>query len=78
MLRTLEEMVEDESLCNYCQCTNYGEINPYSYTPNGFVSCEGMHCDLAYDSYLDENNTTENIIKYAICVKLLNKEVLDE
>lgn len=73
MLQTFEEMCDDESICNYCSHTEYGEYKS-DVTSNGYWSCEGSWCKDAYEEYLDENETTENIIKYASVIKLTNKE----
>ena len=51
---TLEELMEQDSLCGYCSDTGYGEYATYG-TPNGPVMCEGAYCDKAYQEYLDEN-----------------------
>lgn len=75
MLKTIGEL--DEDLCNYCYRTDYGE-HKSGVTPNGYWSCEGSFCEEAYAAYIDENETTENIIKYATKVKLNNKEVFCE
>lgn len=72
MYETFKELVDRGSLCNYCSPTNYGESSSYS-TPNGYYSCEGCYCEKAYQRYLEENNLSENIIKYAEKVKLINK-----
>ena len=77
MLKTFKEMCDDESICDYCSQTDYGEHKSYG-TPNGQWFCEGVWCKDAYESYLDNENTTENIIKYASKVKLTNKEDFDE
>lgn len=77
MLKTFDELCEEETLCNYCSATDYGE-HKSCITPNGYWSCEGAWCEEAYEEYLDENETTENIVKYASKVKLTNKEDLDE
>ena len=58
-----------EKLCDYCPCTEYGDCSSECITPNGYSSCEGSHCDVAYDNYLDEQEATLNIIKYALKVK---------
>lgn len=73
MLKTYEEMCDDESICDYCRA----EPGVFG-TPNGYVSCEGSWCKEAYDTYLDNEGVTENIIKYASKVKLINKEDFDE
>ena len=77
MLKTFEEMCDDETICDYCSQTDYGEHKSYG-TPNGQVFCEGTWCKSSYESYLDNENTTENIIKYASKVKLTNREDFDE
>ncbi len=66
----MEEL--DEDICNYCYRTDYGECKSCA-TPNGYISCEGAFCDEAYESYLEENEVTENIVRYATKVKLKNK-----
>jgi len=70
VLQTLEEIVEDRSLCEYCDADpgwhSDGGGSPYC--------CEGAYCEEAYERYLDKNETTENIVKYASAVKLTNKE----
>lgn len=71
MLKTIDEM--EEELCNYCYRTDYGE-HKSCITPSGYSCCEGAYCEEAYESYLEENNTTESIIKYASKVKLINRE----
>lgn len=73
MFKTFQEMCDDESICDYCRETDYGE-HKSCHTPNGVSFCEGEWCDRAYESYLDDNETNENIIKYQECVKLINKE----
>jgi hypothetical protein len=77
MLQTLDELCESEELCKYCSATEFGE-HKFGTTPNGYYSCEGSFCEEAYDSYLDDKNMTENIVKYACNVTLINKEELDE
>lgn len=58
-VRNLEEMCDDESLCKYCYCTDYGE-RPTSYSsPNGYYSCEGRGCEDAYEMYLETVNEKE-------------------
>ena len=73
MLKTYSEMCDDEYICNYCSPTDYGEHKLCS-TPDGYYLCEGNWCKDAYDAYLDSENTTGNIVKYASKVKLNNKE----
>ena len=36
------------------------------------------HCEDAYREYLDDNETSENVVKYASKVILTNKEDIDE
>lgn len=76
MLKTFEEMCDDECICNYCSRTEYGEYKS-GVTPDGYWSCEGSWCKDAYEDYLDEEGATVNIVKYASNVKLENKEDLD-
>ena len=71
--KTFEEMCNDETICNYCKATNYGECKS-SITPNGYWACEGVWCEDAYECYLNNNNISEEIIKYQNNVKLINKE----
>lgn len=70
MLKTFDELCDEESLCEYCDAEpgwhSNGAGDPYC--------CEGAYCKEAYERYLDENETTENIVKYASVVKLANKE----
>lgn len=77
MLKTFEELCDEDSICNHCSATDYGE-HKSCITPNGYWSCEGAWCKDAYEEYLDENETTENIVKYASMVKLTNKEEVNE
>lgn len=70
-------MCDDETICDYCYRTDYGE-HKSGVTPSGYWSCEGSYCDESYKAYLDEEDTTENIVKYASKVKLNNKEDFDE
>lgn len=77
MLKTFKEMCDDESICEYCSQTDFGEYKE-QVTPSGYSCCEGMWCKCSYDKYLDERGVTENIIKYASKVKLLNKEDFNE
>lgn len=73
MLKTFDEMCNDGSICKYCSVTDWGQ-HTSGVTPGGYWSCECSWCKEAYDLYLDDKNTTENIIKYASKVKLINKE----
>lgn len=70
MLKTFDELCNEESLCEYCDAEpgwhSTGGGDPYC--------CEGTWCKEAYERYLDEIETTENIVKYASVVKLTNKE----
>lgn len=77
MIKTFEELCDDESICDYCSRTDYGEHNS-SVSPSGYWSCEGSWCDESYESYLDNENITKNIVKYASKVKLINKGDFDE
>ena len=77
MLKTFKEMCDDETICDYCSMTDYGE-HKSCVTPNGYWSCEGSWCERAYEDYLDGEDTTENIVKYASKVKLINKEDYNE
>ena len=77
ILKTFEELCDDDTICDYCSATDYGEHKSYS-TPNGYYMCEGTWCKDAYNAYLDNENTTDNIVKYASKVKLTNKEDFDE
>lgn len=76
MLQTFEELCDSEEICEYCSATDYGE-HKSCHTPNGYWMCEGSWCEDAYDEYLDENETTENIVRYASVVRLANKEELN-
>jgi hypothetical protein len=58
MLETFEEMCDNESICNYCHRTDYGENKCYS-TPNGYYCCEGAYCAESYEDYLEENKNNE-------------------
>lgn len=75
-LKTFEEMYDDESICDYCYRTDYGE-HKSCITPSGYSSCEGTWCKECYDTYLDENDANENLVKYQNCVKLINKEEIN-
>lgn len=77
MLKTFDELSEEESLCQYCSATGYGEYKSCA-TPNGYYWCEGAYCKDAYKEYLDGNETSENVVKYASKVMLMNKEDVDE
>lgn len=77
MIYTFEEMCNDDSICNYCFRTDYSEHKSYA-TPDGYCWCEGAWCDEAYESYLDENEITANIVTYASKVKLMNREEVNE
>ena len=75
VLNTFEEMCDDESICGYCYRTDYGESRGYS-TSNGYFSCEGVWCKESYESYLDNYDANEKLVKYQNSVKLLNKELI--
>ncbi len=77
MLKTFNELSEEENLCEYCSATNYGEYKSYSI-PNGYYWCEGTYCESAYREYLADNKTSESIVKYASKVILMNKEDVNE
>ena len=77
MLKTFDELSEEGSLCKYCSATDYGE-HKSCITPNGYYWCEGAYCEDAYREYLDDNETSENVVKYASKVILTNKEDIDE
>lgn len=70
MLKTFQEMCDDETICNYCYPTDYGEHKFVSY-PGGCYMCEGRWCEDAYEDYLEQEATTANVVKYASCVKLM-------
>ena len=71
-------MGDDETICEYCYQTDYGEHKSV-HTPNGYYMCEGTWCKDAYESYLEENNATEKMIRYQNSIKLIDKEeYLDE
>lgn len=42
-------------ICEYCSCTEYGELPCEQTTPNGYISCEGCNCEQALDLYNDSN-----------------------
>jgi hypothetical protein len=69
-------MCDDESICDYCSPTDYGE-HKSCHTPSGYYMCEGTWCKESYEVYLDDENATENLVKYQNSVKLLNKEELN-
>ena len=75
-LKTFDEMCEDETICDYCKQTDYGE-SKFSTTPTGYWACEGSWCETSYESYLDECESTENLVKYQNNVILLNKGELN-
>ena len=45
---------KDCTLCSNCRYTDYGMVNNYCVTPNGYVSCEGSYCDEARDNVEDD------------------------
>ncbi len=77
MLKTFDEMCEDETICGYCHNTDYGE-NKSCVTPNGYVCCEGTWCKDSYEDYLEDVNGTVNLVKYQNNVRLINKEEIYE
>ena len=50
-----EEIKENlgEELCRYCPLEE--EEKGIHSTPNGYYSCEGTHCDIACEYYLEEH-----------------------
>lgn len=72
LLKTFQELCDEESLCTYCSRTDYGENKSY-VTPTGFYSCEGSYCEEAYEAYLEENETNADIVNYASKVKLIEE-----
>jgi len=51
--KTIEKLGDE--LCAYCAWTDYGmEENKQIHTPDGIVWCEGILCDAAYQTYLEE------------------------
>lgn len=77
MLKTFDELSDEEVCVNIVQQSDYGE-HKSCITPNGYYWCEGAHCEDAYREYLDDNETSENVVKYASKVILTNKEDIDE
>lgn len=61
MIRDIEEMVEDESLCTYCQA----DPGWYSTGSGDPVCCEGSWCGEAYENYLNDIGITETALKIA-------------
>lgn len=61
IIRDIEEMVEDESLCEYCDAEpgwhSHGYGEPYS--------CEDSWCKEAYERYLEDIGVTETVVKIA-------------
>ena len=57
MLKTFDELSDEESLCKYCSATDYGE-HKSCITPNGYYWCEGAHCEDAYREY--KNNILDD------------------
>lgn len=54
----------------------------YPITSRSYKFCLGCSdidcCEDAYREYLDDNETSENVVKYASKVILTNKEDIDE
>jgi len=61
IIRELEEMAEDESLCEYCDADpgwhSDGGGSPYC--------CEGAYCKEAYERYLDDLGISDTVVKIA-------------
>ncbi len=70
-LRLFEEIAESEDLCSYCEQTDYG-LNKCIRYPDGVDFCEGRYCSEAYEEYLKEMGVSEDVVKYANNVKLIN------
>jgi hypothetical protein len=47
----INELLDNEILCKYCPCTDFGEIDVNTGPHN---LCEGRYCNDAYKSYLDD------------------------
>lgn len=62
MVRSKEDMIESNDLCEHCHCTNYGEYDAEDVQRITVHSagCEGSWCDEAYDKYLDNEKDKEN------------------
>ncbi len=71
MLKTMEEMKDDGSLCDFCPSTEYDRL---ANKARRITECGEDMCDIAYSYYLDDNQTTENVVKYAKKVKLIKEE----
>lgn len=58
IIRNIEEMAEDESLCKYC------DSEPGWHMSGGgtMYSCEGSYCKKAYERYLDELEISERVV----------------
>ena len=69
MLKTFKEMCDDESICSYCEPTEYGE-HMEGVSPNGYWSCEGSFCKEAYAYYLDNEEITERAANISKKVKI--------
>jgi|GEM_PF-1518618 len=76
VLKTFDEMCDDDSICNYCYRTDYGE-HKSCITPSGYSCCEGAWCEESYEAYLENYDATEELVKYQNSVKLLNKEEIN-
>lgn len=64
--KTIEEMQDDESLCEFC-IAEPGWHTGYGGSP---CCCEGAYCGEAYESYLDENGITERIVEISKKTKI--------
>lgn len=66
ILRTIEDMCEDESLCEYCKADpgwhSTGSGDPYC--------CEGSYCKDAYKKYLDDIGISERSMEISGKVKV--------
>lgn len=72
-LETFQDMCDDETICQYCLRTGYGEYKQ-SWNGNGYDFCEGAWCKESYERYLDDFGATENLVKYQNKVTLTNIE----
>ena len=54
---SVEELLANEILCDYCVETGRGE-HAFSSSPNGPIMCEGRFCEKAYQRYFDDEGFT--------------------
>ena len=66
IIRDIEEMAEDESLCEYCDADPGWHS---SYTGDMYC-CEGAYCEEAYDRYLDDLGVSERAVNIMKSVKV--------